>query len=124
MAHTVKSGLGTALFGAMLVGISGQAFAQPTIVAQGRTLAVQQCGTCHAVDGQGESPHRASPPFRTFAENYPIDMLQSALRTGIISGHDEMPSFELEPREMAALMAYIDSLAPLRRRYLSGPRTP
>ena len=51
-------------------------------------------------------------------------MLSKAARSNVVSGHDEMPMFELETREMAALMAFIDSLAPIRRRYLSGPRTP
>lgn len=96
----------------------------PSMIDQGHAIAIARCGVCHAVDGAAPSPHRSAPPFRSFADTYPSAMLQTAMQTGIITGHDEMPGFDLPTHEMAALLAFIDSLAPLRRRYLSGPRAP
>jgi hypothetical protein len=45
-------------------------------------------------------------------------MLIDAQRTGILSGHDEMPMFELSRADMRALLAYIDSFAPEALRYV------
>jgi hypothetical protein len=45
-------------------------------------------------------------------------MLIDAQKTGIISGHDEMPMFELSRADMRALLAYIDSFAPEALRYV------
>jgi hypothetical protein len=45
-------------------------------------------------------------------------MLVNARESGIISGHDEMPMFELSRQDMYALLAYIDSFAPEGLRYV------
>jgi hypothetical protein len=45
-------------------------------------------------------------------------MLVDAQATGVISGHDEMPMFELSHGDLNALLAYIDSFAPVGLRYL------
>jgi hypothetical protein len=45
-------------------------------------------------------------------------MLIDARQTGVISGHDEMPMFELSHEDMRALLAYIDSFAPEGLRYV------
>jgi hypothetical protein len=45
-------------------------------------------------------------------------MLVDAQATGVISGHDEMPMFELSHSDLNALLAYIDSFAPVGLRYL------
>ena len=96
-----------------LLGVpSGIAHAHdPTLLNRGRDVAAR-CARCHAIDIADESPQRITPPFRTLHRRYPIPMLVTAARTGIIDGHDEMPEFDLDRRDMRALLAYIDSLNP------------
>lgn len=98
------------------------ASAQSSLIDEGRALAAARCGVCHAVAPGTESPHRSSPPFAVFHESFPIAMLDQSKESGVISGHDEMPMFELTPHETAALLTYIDSLSPIRRRYMTPGR--
>lgn len=101
-----------------LILIPRHATAQNRIAEEGRAIASARCGICHAVAGSGPSQNRRSPPFRTLHERYPIGMLEQAMRTGVISGHDQMPMFELTPGEIAALVTYLDSLSPAGRHYM------
>jgi mono/diheme cytochrome c family protein len=89
-----------------------------SILERGRALAARKCAPCHAVGRDDERPHAIVTPFRELHTRYPIQMLVDALRTGIISGHDEMPMFELSREDMRALLAFIDSFAPRGRRYV------
>lgn len=98
------------------------AVAQVSLLAEGRAIALARCGICHATAAGIESPHRSAPPFASLHASYPIAMLEEAKRTGVISGHDEMPMFELTMRETSALLTYIDDLAPLRRSYMTPGR--
>lgn len=95
--------------------------ADQAVLQRGRAIAEQKCSACHAIGAEAASPTRVSPPFRTLHEQFPVDMLVAALRSGVISGHDEMPMFTLPPPDMLALIGYIDSLAPPASRYLSTP---
>lgn len=82
------------------------------LLERGRDLAVAKCGRCHAVDRTDESPHDITPPFRDLHERFPIAMLEEAPERESITGHDEMPGFDLDAEDIRALLAYIDSLAP------------
>jgi len=73
---------------------------------------------CHAIGRDDEWPHAIVTPFRELHTRYPIEMLVDARASGVISGHDEMPMFELSRDDMYALLAYIDSFAPGGLRYL------
>jgi cytochrome c553 len=84
---------------------------------RGRQIAEQKCSRCHAVGRSDERPHAIVTPFRDLHERYPIDMLLAARDSGVISGHDEMPMFELSLGDMHALLVYIDSFAPPELRY-------
>jgi cytochrome c len=90
----------------------------PLMPEKGRTIAARKCAPCHAIGHDDEQPHAIVTPFRDLHRRYPIEMLTDALKTGIISGHDEMPMFELSREDMRALLAYIDSFAPPRLRYV------
>jgi cytochrome c len=79
-------------------------------VEAGRDIAEQLCARCHAIGAEGESPHDEAPPFRTFAEKWPVDHLGEALAEGITVGHADMPEFVLEPEEIDAFIAYLESL--------------
>ena len=47
-------------------------------------------------------------------------MLEEALRTGSIAGHDEMPGFDLGHDDVKALLSYLDSLVPGGPTYVGG----
>ncbi len=88
---------------AVLVGlytlVSDTARAQSqSILERGRAIAAQNCERCHAIGLNDERPHAIVIPFRELHIRYPIEMLVDAQATGVISGHDEMPMFELPPR--------------------------
>jgi cytochrome c len=79
-------------------------------IEAGRDIADQLCARCHAIGAEGESPHDEAPPFRTFAEKWPVDHLGEALAEGITVGHPDMPEFVLEPDEIDAFISYLESL--------------
>ena len=89
-----------------------------SMLERGRVIAEQKCAPCHAIGRNDERPHAIVTPFRELHTRYPIEMLIDAQETGIISGHDEMPMFELSREDMGALLAYIDSFAPEGLRYV------
>lgn len=90
-------------------------------LVHGRELAEAHCAVCHAIGPEDASPTRINEEtaFRLLYKRYPIDMLVEAAKTGIISGHDEMPGFDFTVEEAHALLAYIDSLAPDQPGYVS-----
>jgi mono/diheme cytochrome c family protein len=97
----------------------GEAAAQsPSALARGRAIAEQKCARCHAIGRDDERPHAIVTPFRDLHTRYPVEMLVEAQATGVISGHDEMPMFELSRSDMDALLRYIDSFAPAGQRYV------
>jgi cytochrome c len=79
-------------------------------IEAGRDIADRLCARCHAIGAEGESPHDEAPPFRTFADKWPVDHLGEALAEGITVGHPDMPEFVLEPDEIDAFIAYLESL--------------
>ncbi len=79
-------------------------------VTDGRRLAEIHCATCHAIGIAGESSHPQAPPFRTLSRNYPVTALEEAFAEGILVGHPDMPEFRLEPAQIDALVAYIQSI--------------
>jgi mono/diheme cytochrome c family protein len=89
-----------------------------SMLERGRAIAAQKCAPCHAVGRDDERPHAIVTPFRELHTRYPIEMLIDARKSGVISGHDEMPMFELSREDMKALLAYIDSFAPAGSRYV------
>lgn len=113
-----------ALAGAVVLGAaeSGAPLAAELGPADGAALAELRCGRCHATGATGDSPQRGVIPFRRLHERFPIDMLAEAQRTSKISGHDEMPAFDLAPEEVRALLSHIDALAPGRPGYMTGQR--
>ena len=58
----------------------------------------------------GASPMGLAPPFRDLSQRYPIETLAEALAEGIVTGHPAMPHFTFHPREIDALLTYIDGL--------------
>jgi mono/diheme cytochrome c family protein len=88
-------------------------WAQTTKADRGRAIAQKQCARCHAIGPEGASPMGLAPPFRNLSQRYPIEMLAEALAEGIVTGHPAMPAFALHPRDIDALLTYIDGLGSL-----------
>ena len=55
-------------------------------------------------------PDEPGPAIRDLSKHYPIDNLAEAFAEGIVTGHPAMPRFTFEPREINALLAFIESL--------------
>ena len=68
-------------------------------------------GGCHATDkGEADSPHDQAPPFAQVTARYPAESLAEALAEGIMVGHEDMPEFRFDEREVNELIAYLKSL--------------
>lgn len=79
--------------------------------AVGGSLAQRLCAGCHAIGRDGESPMKSAPPFRTMGALYPVSDLQEAFAEGLVTAHPAMPAFEMEPQEIADLIAYLESVS-------------
>jgi hypothetical protein len=64
------------------------------------------------VDCQGISQAAVAALTGVNSPREPGSVLVDAQDTGVMSGHDEMPMFELAQSDVSALLAYIDSFAP------------
>lgn len=85
---------------------------QTAEVAAGRELVEGYCASCHNIETVGDSPHAEAPPFRTLHERYDVEWLSEGLVEGLVSGHPDMPEFEFDPQQAAAIVAFLRSLTP------------
>lgn len=95
---------------------------EPTSVSAGRLVAQRHCATCHAI-ADGESPMRDAPAFARLRYRYGPGGLSELLAKGMIKDwptpleegsrplHPRMPAVELSVDEVAALTAYLQSVA-------------
>lgn len=79
-------------------------------VTQGFNLLRSSCARCHAIDATSLSPEPKAPPFRDVVTKYEPAALEEALAEGIVTGHEQMPEFAFEPEQVAAIVAYLDTL--------------
>ena len=70
------------------------------------------CASCHAIDKVSESPLKVAAPLRTLHLRYPVESLRDSLAVGIITGHPTMAQFQLDPGQVADVIAYLKSLEP------------
>ena len=75
--------------------------------AAGRLIGERLCSRCHAVGPSGDSPLAAAPPFRILGRSFPVDNLAEALAEGIVTGHRQMPQFELTPAQVGDFLAWL-----------------
>lgn len=97
--------------------------ARAASVDAGQRLAQRNCGMCHAIGRQGDSPYPAAPPFRTLSKRYPVENLQEALAEGILTGHPAMPEFRFSPSEIEDLIAYLSSIQAVAGSADASPRS-
>ena len=81
-------------------------------IAKGEIMARKFCAECHNIQKEGPSPLTIAPPFRGFSAKWPLSLLEEALAEGIVTGHSDMPEFELLPVEIINLLSFIDSISP------------
>ena len=79
-------------------------------VKRGEALLSRNCARCHAIGRTGTSPHAQAPLFRQLSRKYPIEGLAESLAEGISVGHADMPEFVFEANDVAAILAYLDSI--------------
>ncbi len=105
----VKAGLAA---GAMLFTIASASAcaAEKTLIDKGEALVKENCSRCHAIGKEGDSPHPQATPFRTLSSKYPIEDLSESLAEGIVSGHPDMPVFVFGPRDVEAIIEYLQSI--------------
>jgi tetratricopeptide (TPR) repeat protein len=84
------------------------------LIHDGQALAQEHCASCHAIGKQGESLNKRAPAFRDLQRGYPILALREPLSRGIARPHDEMPTFVFSDHEIDMIIAYINSLAPVK----------
>ena len=84
--------------------------AEKSLIDKGEVLVRKNCSPCHAIGKEGDSPHKEAPPFRTLSAKYPIDDLAESLAEGIVSGHPDMPIFVFSPRDVEAIIQYMQSI--------------
>ena len=109
MTSSWRRCLGRTAFAATLLA-TGAAAQDAGTLADGRALLEANCSRCHAIDRTDESLHPEAPAFRTLSERYPVSYLQEALAEGIVTGHKDMPEFSAEPVQVAAIIAYLESI--------------
>jgi len=88
------------------------AAAEAEAIEAGRAIAEARCASCHAVGQSGESPLPPAPPLRALHHRYPVEHLAEALAEGMAVGHPAMPEIVLEPPEIDAFIAFLQSLEP------------
>jgi mono/diheme cytochrome c family protein len=74
---------------------------------RGLTLAQANCARCHSIDKASASPLKLAPPFRELHNRYPVESLEEALGEGIVTGHQNMPEFRLDPGQVGDLISYL-----------------
>lgn len=89
---------------------SGQTKAGDSAIILGHDLLRENCARCHAIDATSTSPEPKAPAFRDALKKYEPSALEEALAEGIVTGHEQMPQFVFEPNQIAAIIAYLETL--------------
>lgn len=101
---------GIALLSVLLPQAAGSEEALSPAAQRGLVFVRSHCARCHSVDRVGPSPLKLAPPFRTLHLRYPVESLEESLAEGIVTGHPSMPEFQLDPGQVADVIAYLKSL--------------
>ncbi len=80
------------------------------LIGQGEVMAEALCARCHAITREDESSHPEAMAFREISWRYPVESLAEPLAEGIMVGHPDMPEWQFEPKDVDALLAYIESI--------------
>jgi mono/diheme cytochrome c family protein len=102
----------SALLSWMTVALPDSALAEEEsgLVAVGRELVSRHCSACHAIGADDVSRDPQALAFRTLGKRYPIESLEEALAEGIFTGHADMPELQFQPRDIKAVITYLQSI--------------
>ena len=106
----MQTGATLILIAAVVAG--GRGLARAASVEHGRAIAATNCAACHAIDRSGASPYPKAPPFRTLGRSYPVEDLAESLAEGIVTGHRNMPQYQLSAADADDLIAYLQGIQP------------
>lgn len=95
---------------AFVMSLGGAAKTGDSVIVEGHGLLRENCARCHSIDDASASPEPQAPPFREVVKRYDPSALEEALAEGIVTGHEAMPQFVFAPEQIAAIVAYLDSL--------------
>ncbi|MEA2876399.1 MAG: cytochrome c [Hyphomicrobiales bacterium] len=79
-------------------------------VQRGLNLALANCARCHSIDKVSPSPFALAPPFRDLHLRYPVEDLAESLAEGIVTSHQNMPEFRLDPGQVGDFIDFLKSL--------------
>ncbi|MGH2342341.1 c-type cytochrome [Segnochrobactraceae bacterium EtOH-i3] len=104
----------TAPAGETVVSLAPHAESSPPAdpVRSGQVFLEANCSGCHAISLSDTGLNADAPPFREIVTRYPPEDLAEAFGEGIWTGHPDMPEFELAPRQIDGLIAYLNTLVP------------
>ena len=108
---TSRAGAGLLLVAASAFSAAAQDGTRDLLLL-GERIVTRDCARCHGVGRTDESQHGKAPAFRILSARYPLDNLAEALAEGIVTGHSDMPEFTYTPREIDAIIGYMQSLSP------------
>jgi cytochrome c len=91
-------------------GLSGANAQTSPTVQRGLNFAMANCARCHAIDKISPSPLALAPPFRDLHLRYPVESLAKALGEGIMTSHQNMPEFRLDPGQVGDFIEFLKSL--------------
>lgn len=94
-------------------GETGGGEAAPTqaeLIGQGEVMAEALCARCHAITREDESAHSEAMPLREISWHYRVESLAEPLAEGIMVGHPDMPEWQFEPKDVDAILAYLESI--------------
>ena len=73
----------------------------------GKAILERNCGRCHAVAAETESPLKKAPNLWNVLGAYPGERLQVELGEGKASRHREMPQIQFSDEEIASIYYYL-----------------
>jgi cytochrome c len=91
-------------------GLSAATAQTSPTVQRGLNLALANCARCHSVDKLTPSPLALAPPFRDLHLRYPVENLAESLAEGIVTSHQNMPEFRLDPGQVGDFIDFLKSL--------------
>jgi len=90
-------------------------YGRPGLAAEasdGKALLETNCGRCHAVVAEAESPLKAAPNLWDVLGSYPGERLEIELGEGKGSRHPEMPQIQFSTEEIESIYYYLHGKAP------------
>lgn len=93
-----------------VISVACAAEALTPLQQRGKVLARGMCSGCHAVEITGVSSHPSAPRFASLDNRTDLSKLARRLREGLLTGHEDMPTFRFDREDADAMVAYMRSI--------------